>query len=803
MRSIWEELGIARTLDEREIKRAYARRLKEVHPEDDPKGFQALREAYEAAMRGTRGGRDPSTAWIKPRQPAAPRPVEPSAPPAPVEPPAAIDEIPEAENDPVSSPEPPASRRPRRSREALAEHQALKDRLAELVRDPDADENALLAALDALLSSPTMEAIKTHRETQTWLARLIQENPGAEVLLEPTARHFGWTVERSESPVSSTGGRNAADDAVLALKNRLAEIARDPEAVDEDLRMALDSLLSSPALQSIKIHREIEVWLAGLIRTSPAGEKLAGMAARHFGWDMQRSPDATASTPGQEEAKHRRLMQRLGQAVHAPNADPSAVLDALLAVLRSPAMDLLKVHAETEYWLARLIAEGPVSADTLVDPAIHYFRWDANRLSPEADWIAPVLVRRDAMHALARLRTSSGYAAGFKALGQPVTWANRLDALLNPGTQTAVKEVLELDAQHGGRILQTLNQEQVHWWRRRLASARLGPNSIWCVLVIGLFAGFIAAVSQSFGPSDAAIFFAVTGLTSSSILLLLLARIWLIARPREWWINNRAWSAPPWQRFGWAPAAIALWLLVAVAPGFAWLGWIFTGCAALTFLWATAVAEPDPRHRLLPSDRLRVGFFGLMVPVLIWLLQGPVALAARFDGADPAAVFAMGIGVGAAFLALLRAEAMAMRTLFGVWPRLVQKRRRQLLVGLAGLIALAIAVTVVSWSGLLAGLSVALVMLAVLAERMVARAMVRIDPSGRRVWMWGAVWLFGAIVGSTLSEAAPSGDMDAFRVGFSVTNLNALAYMTAGHLIAEFGSSKPRKTSQRRQRPLA
>ncbi|MDQ0047791.1 tetratricopeptide (TPR) repeat protein [Paenibacillus polymyxa] len=48
---IWTVLGVTSTSDLRMIKRAYAQKLKLTHPEDDPAGYQRLREAYDQAMR--------------------------------------------------------------------------------------------------------------------------------------------------------------------------------------------------------------------------------------------------------------------------------------------------------------------------------------------------------------------------------------------------------------------------------------------------------------------------------------------------------------------------------------------------------------------------------------------------------------------------------------------------------------------------------------------------------------------------------------------------------------------------------
>lgn len=43
-------LGLGADADEREVRRAYARRVKAIDPATDPGGFQTLREHYEAAL---------------------------------------------------------------------------------------------------------------------------------------------------------------------------------------------------------------------------------------------------------------------------------------------------------------------------------------------------------------------------------------------------------------------------------------------------------------------------------------------------------------------------------------------------------------------------------------------------------------------------------------------------------------------------------------------------------------------------------------------------------------------------------
>ena len=47
---VWDRLGIEKTDDERAIKRAYAKQLKAIRPDEDPAAFQALREARDEAI---------------------------------------------------------------------------------------------------------------------------------------------------------------------------------------------------------------------------------------------------------------------------------------------------------------------------------------------------------------------------------------------------------------------------------------------------------------------------------------------------------------------------------------------------------------------------------------------------------------------------------------------------------------------------------------------------------------------------------------------------------------------------------
>jgi hypothetical protein len=91
---MWQELGIAPTADTKEIRRAYARRLKAIDADRDPAAFQRLRQALEAALaavdRGSRksegspGHSSGLGAVTLPRERPLPDPGAARPPPSPV-----------------------------------------------------------------------------------------------------------------------------------------------------------------------------------------------------------------------------------------------------------------------------------------------------------------------------------------------------------------------------------------------------------------------------------------------------------------------------------------------------------------------------------------------------------------------------------------------------------------------------------------------------------------------------------------------------------------------------------------------
>ena len=64
----WDELGLDGPCSLEEIHKAYAKRTKETHPEEDPKGFQRLHQAYQTAKKIARITESKNSSYNKPKE---------------------------------------------------------------------------------------------------------------------------------------------------------------------------------------------------------------------------------------------------------------------------------------------------------------------------------------------------------------------------------------------------------------------------------------------------------------------------------------------------------------------------------------------------------------------------------------------------------------------------------------------------------------------------------------------------------------------------------------------------------------
>lgn len=225
MSSPWKILGIKAGSDRDTIRRAYAKKLKGVNPEDDPEGFMRLRQAHDDALAQLKWRQT----WEEPEEPEEPEETGEAAAPDRgtwVGPPpdgphggrAAFDA--DGETPPPPS-EPPAPDPAQLA--AQAEQDDLAARQQAFIAAIAAGPNGQLQALDHLLAAPALEAITQRERIERWIAATIRRQlPASDPLVVSAITRFGW---------GEIGADAASADMAALLQRReegefIARIAR-------------------------------------------------------------------------------------------------------------------------------------------------------------------------------------------------------------------------------------------------------------------------------------------------------------------------------------------------------------------------------------------------------------------------------------------------------------------------------------------------------------------------------------------------------------------------------------------------
>jgi hypothetical protein len=185
-------LGLKRTDDIAEIRRAYARKLKATDVDADPAAFIALRAAFEHAIGDAEASRRRAAAAASGEAP--PHDIAIAAFPADEDPPMAAEAAAHraAAAEPVAAgPEAGAgagAREDPNARYALLQNLLFPDEGA-----APADPDALASAVRAILDHPDMEQVDRRGEVETWLAEMLcHAVPRSDPVIPMAVEHFHW-----------------------------------------------------------------------------------------------------------------------------------------------------------------------------------------------------------------------------------------------------------------------------------------------------------------------------------------------------------------------------------------------------------------------------------------------------------------------------------------------------------------------------------------------------------------------------------------------------------------------------------
>jgi hypothetical protein len=212
------------------VRRAYAQRAKTIRPDDDPKGFQALRQSYEIALIGVEDGfyeeyEEPDEFEMQDEHEAQPE-LE--------------------QNNPIDSTAAPVLGELELAQQNdQGEVQALRDQITGLLEHPIEQEDNLLRLTDQLLAHRGMEWLEVAFETRSWLLSLAAWNPNAPMnWLQQLNSHF--ELEKSLDNYNQTNNyHDVAIERIVARLNAIDQWANIRLAAASDPKSAASFILNS------------------------------------------------------------------------------------------------------------------------------------------------------------------------------------------------------------------------------------------------------------------------------------------------------------------------------------------------------------------------------------------------------------------------------------------------------------------------------------------------------------------------------------------------------------------------------
>ncbi len=226
----WTVLGLPPGADRDAIRRAYARKLKGVNPEDDPEGFMALRAAHDAALQQLKWRQQwpdeadddgDDAADDAPDQ--APDQAGPGIPPPPAPPPASPPPAPPPRAPVEPAPIDPAAAALAAERAADQADLAARQQALIAAIETGADQPEQHRALAELMAAPALIDIVARDRIEIWVASLLARRlPASDPLVVRAIETFGWAE-------LAPGQRNPDVDTLLRRREEgefVVEIAR-------------------------------------------------------------------------------------------------------------------------------------------------------------------------------------------------------------------------------------------------------------------------------------------------------------------------------------------------------------------------------------------------------------------------------------------------------------------------------------------------------------------------------------------------------------------------------------------------